>query len=143
MNVKSEVISTDGSNLGPIRVVMCSLILGAHEFKHNFIVCKDLFCTVILGLDFSQDFRVEINWSKQGQLYLHQDHKPLTYSKTIFKGLHNHFVIMEGGQIDLQNKHTPTPFKTIAVVITKSTNSSSTSTTKDEDCKCPSKSFLM
>ena len=36
---------------------------------------------VILGLDFAQDFRVGIGWKNQGQLYLHQDHKPLTYSK--------------------------------------------------------------
>ena len=48
---------------------------------HKFIVCKYFLCPVILGLDFAQDFRVGIDRKNQGQLYLHQDHKPLTYSK--------------------------------------------------------------
>ena len=42
-----------------------------HEFEPKFIVCKHPLCLDILGLD----------WKIQGQLYLHEDHIPLTYSK--------------------------------------------------------------
>ena len=62
-------------------VVICSITLGAHEFEHKFIVCKHFLHPVILGLDFTQDFRAGIDWNNQGQFYLHQDHKPLTYSR--------------------------------------------------------------
>ena len=55
-NVKATVSSADGSNLGPIGVVIYSLILGAHEFEHKFIVCKHLLHPVILELDFAHDF---------------------------------------------------------------------------------------
>ena len=65
MNVKAKVSSANGSNLGPIGVVICSLILGSHEFKIKFIACKNLSCPVILGLYFAQDFRVGIDWNNQ------------------------------------------------------------------------------
>ena len=52
---------------------------GSCELNHNFIVCKSLLHAVILGLDFEKCFRVGINWNGSGPLYLHQDHKPLTY----------------------------------------------------------------
>ena len=46
-----------------------------------FIARKHLLHQVILGLDFAKDFRVEVYWNNQGQLYLHQNHKPITYSR--------------------------------------------------------------
>ena len=82
INMKIEANSlVDGSNIGPVEYVICSLTLGACEFKHKVIACKDVLASVILGLDSTQNFRVGTDSSKQGQLYLHQDHKPLTYSK--------------------------------------------------------------
>ena len=39
MNTETTVISEDGSNLGPIEVVIYSLILGANKFEHKFKVC--------------------------------------------------------------------------------------------------------
>ena len=79
MNEEAKVSSADGSNLGPTGVVICSLLLGTCEQK--FIVCKNLLHPVISGLGFAQDFRVRIDRNNQDQLYLYQDHKPLTYSK--------------------------------------------------------------
>ena len=63
MNVKAKVSSSNRSNLGPLRVAIFLLILGTCEFEHKFIVCKHLLHPVILGLDLSQDFRVEIDWN--------------------------------------------------------------------------------
>ena len=81
INIKAKVSSAEGSNLGPTEVAICSLILGAHEFECKFIVCKHLLCPIILGFDFAQDFRVGMDLNNQGQLYLNQDHKTLTYYK--------------------------------------------------------------
>ena len=46
MNIKAKVSSADGSNLGPIEVVMCLLILGTHELEHKFKVCKIYYALV-------------------------------------------------------------------------------------------------
>ena len=65
MTVKVKISSADGSNLGPMGIVVCSLILGAHEFEHKFIVCEHLLHPVILGLDFAHDFTAGLDWSNQ------------------------------------------------------------------------------
>ena len=80
MKVQAKVSSADGSYLGPIGTVVYMVILGACEFDNKLVVCKYLLCQVILGLDFAQNFRVQIDWNNQGHLYLHQDHIPLIYS---------------------------------------------------------------
>ena len=41
---------------------------------------QNLLCSVIPGLYFAQSIRVGIEWNSHGYLYLHQDHKLLTYS---------------------------------------------------------------
>ena len=81
MKVRTKGTSADRSNLGPRGVAICSVTLGAHEFKYRVIVCKHHLCPVILDLDFDQEFMVGIDWNNQGQIHLHQDHKPLTYSR--------------------------------------------------------------
>ena len=47
------------------------------------MVCKTFLHSVILGLAFAKCFRVGIDWNIHGQLYMHQDHKPLTYSSQV------------------------------------------------------------
>ena len=76
---------------------------------------------VILGLDFSQDFSVGIDWNNQDQVYLHQDHKALMHSKpyssknsTIFSGECKEARLTSKTDILLSSQ-------TIAVVVTKST----------------------
>ena len=59
--------------------------IGACELEQKFIVWKHLLCPVILKLDFIQDFRVGIDRNEQGQLYLHQDHKPLNIQSQALK----------------------------------------------------------
>ena len=79
--VKSKVSSIDESNLGPVEIIICSMTLDEHEFDHRFIVYIHVIYPIILGLDFTPDFNVGIDWNNQGQLYIHQDHKPLAYSR--------------------------------------------------------------
>ena len=79
--VKAKVRLADRSNLEPTGVGIRSITLGAYKFEHKFIVCKHLLCGVISGLYFTQYFWVGIDWNDQGQLYLHQDHRPITYSR--------------------------------------------------------------
>ena len=81
-NVRATVSLADGSNLGPIGIATWSLLQGAHEFEHNFMVYKHLLHLVILGLYFAQHFKVGIDLSHQGHPYLHQDYKSLTYPKS-------------------------------------------------------------
>ena len=54
-NFKAKVNSQDGSNLGHIGDVICSVTLGSCEIEHKFLVYKHLLHPVILGLDFAQD----------------------------------------------------------------------------------------
>ena len=72
--VKAKASLKDRSNLGPSGIVICSVMLGAHEIYHKFIVCENLLCLSVLGLDFPQNVRIGIDWNNQGQLYLCQDH---------------------------------------------------------------------
>ena len=48
MTVKAKGSSADGSNLGPIGVVLCTFPLGTCECEHMFIVCKYLLCPLLL-----------------------------------------------------------------------------------------------
>ena len=44
-SVEARVISAYRTNLGPVGVVICSLILGTCKFKHKFILYKKTFTT--------------------------------------------------------------------------------------------------
>ena len=50
-NVRATASSADGSNIGPIGIATCSILLDTHDFEHKFIVCKHLLCSVSLELD--------------------------------------------------------------------------------------------
>ena len=73
---RATASSANGSSLGPLEFVTYPLLLGTYEYEHKFIVCKQL-----LGLEFVQNFKVGIEQSHLGHLYLHQDDKLLAYSK--------------------------------------------------------------
>ena len=47
-----SVRSATGSNLTPIGLVYCSFELGKIKFDSDFIVCKNLTRSLILGRDF-------------------------------------------------------------------------------------------
>ena len=80
MKVWEKDSSAEWSDLGPIATAVCSIKLNSLDSHHKFIVCKYPLHSVNLALDFSKGFRIGIDWNSHGQLYLHQDHKPLMYS---------------------------------------------------------------
>ena len=47
-----SVRSTSEGNLYPMGLVSCIFCLGTQTFAHNFIICKNLARSFILGLDF-------------------------------------------------------------------------------------------
>ena len=53
-----------GINMGPIGICKETVTLGPKNFSHAFIVCTDLTSSVILGLDFSSQFLIGTDWTK-------------------------------------------------------------------------------
>ena len=49
-----------------------SVTLGPKDFSHTFIVCKELTSSIILGLDFSSQFLIGTDWTKDRRMCLHQ-----------------------------------------------------------------------
>ena len=141
MNVEYKVTSANESNLVPIGVVICLLKPDTCEFEHKVILSKHLLCPVILGLDFAQDFRVGIDRNNWGQLYLHQDHKPLMYSKPSSSKDCTIISVKFNEDIDKQNKHNLTP-QTKEVGVTKSTQSLNILGIKDKIANVIANTFL-
>ena len=49
--MNAKMTTADGSNLGTLGIVLCSVRLGLHIFQHYFIVCQSLLHAVMLGID--------------------------------------------------------------------------------------------
>ena len=56
----------------PIGLCEATVMLGPKDFLHTFIVCKELTSSVILGHDFSSQFLIGTDWTKNRRMYLHQ-----------------------------------------------------------------------
>ena len=57
-----KVNGANGNSLGP----------PGKQFQQQFIVCKHLLSPVILGLDFSHNYLIGIDWFSTKQFHLHQ-----------------------------------------------------------------------
>ena len=69
----ATVNQADGkTSLGPLGVIVLPITIGKSTYNHEFIVCKYLKTSVIVGLDFSSKFRIGIDWSLSGEAYLQQ-----------------------------------------------------------------------
>ena len=71
-----RVNSADGNSLGPIGKTICILEF-PKKFQQQFIICKNLLQPVILGLDFSHNYLIGIDWFSSNQLHLHQGPKSI------------------------------------------------------------------
>ena len=60
----TRVSPADGSDLGPLGIVLCSIKLGSCEFNHKFLLYRNL-SVVILDLDFAKCFSVGTKWNAQ------------------------------------------------------------------------------
>ena len=67
-----KVKGSDGNSLCPIRTTTCTLE-SPKQFQQQFIVCKHLPCPIILGLYFSHNYLIGIDWFSTRQLHLHQE----------------------------------------------------------------------
>ena len=57
-----KVNTAGGATLGPIGIALIEVSIDDHNFVHNFIVCTQLKKHLILGLDFTQRYRIGIDW---------------------------------------------------------------------------------
>ena len=71
-----RVICANGNGLGPIEMTTHALKF-TKKFHHQFIVCKHLLLPVILGLDFSHNYLIGIDWLSPNQLHIHQGPKSI------------------------------------------------------------------
>ena len=58
-----------GTTLGPIGIVPLTLDNNGHLFIYNFVVCRNLKQTLIVGLNFAQCYKIGIDWDVFGTLY--------------------------------------------------------------------------
>ena len=62
--------SATGSNLAPIGLVNCTFMLRDTTFNIDFIVCKNLTRTLILGRDFLIQNHISVRYSENGKYIL-------------------------------------------------------------------------
>ena len=81
---KSLKVNTKSrATLGPIGIAPLELNTDDQNFLHNFIVCTKLKQHPILGLDFTQRYRIGIDWNIYGKLFLrHEGKKTATSMNT-------------------------------------------------------------
>ena len=74
-----RVNGADGNSLGPLTTTTCTLEF-PKMFQQQFIVCEHLLRPIILGLDFSHNYLIDINWFSNSQLHLHQGPRSIVVS---------------------------------------------------------------
>ena len=67
-----KVENVSGKSMEPIGLCEATATLGPKHFSHTFIMCRELTSSVILGLDFSSQFLIGTDWTKDRIMYLHQ-----------------------------------------------------------------------
>ena len=61
-----KVSSATGTPIEVLGTVECKITLGKCQYKHKFIVCRNIKRTMILGLDFLRKFRIQTGWAPDG-----------------------------------------------------------------------------
>ena len=60
---KMQVVGADGSDLGAIGEIRCSIEVGDTIIQQDFIVCKHLRRNIILGTDFTKQNYIGVSWT--------------------------------------------------------------------------------
>ena len=70
-----QVKSANGSNLCQIGITKCEFKIGQKEYKNEFVVCKNLIRSCILGTDFLKKHGIFVGWTPTGKFKLisHQE----------------------------------------------------------------------
>ena len=72
--------TTSQATLGPIGIAPPDGNVDEQNFMYNFIVCTKLKQNLILGLDFTQRYKIGINWDINGKLFLRHGGKKIATS---------------------------------------------------------------
>ena len=75
------VQNASGKSMKPLGKYDVTITLGKKKFTHEFIICEELTSAVIIGLDFSSQFRIGADWMLEGTMYLHQGRQKLIDGK--------------------------------------------------------------
>jgi len=75
-----SVKNASGKSMEPEGVLEKEITIGGKTFKHQFIVCKGMTSSVLLGLDFASKYKVGSDWTSDGHMFLHQGSKKLATS---------------------------------------------------------------
>ena len=78
-----NVRSATGSNLIPLGVINCSFELGKIKFNGDFIVCKNLTRSLILGRDFLIQNHATVRYAGDGKCILDYQQQELVASMDI------------------------------------------------------------
>ena len=73
-----NVNQASGGSIGAIGTIDITCKIRNRTFKHKFIVCTALKAQMILGLDFTQTYRIGIDWDNNMEPYLRSEGKFLT-----------------------------------------------------------------
>ena len=66
-----KVNGANGNSFGPIRMTTCTLEF-PKKFQQQFIACENFLQPIILGLDFSHNYLIGIDWFSTNELHLQQ-----------------------------------------------------------------------
>ena len=59
--------SATGTPIKVMGIIKCPVTLGNEQYDHTFMVCKNIRRSMILGIDFLRKYRIETNWTEEGQ----------------------------------------------------------------------------
>ena len=58
------------SNFRSNRLTQLTMIIEEHSFRHDFIICTKFKQPLKVGLDFTQRYRLGVDWGALGALYI-------------------------------------------------------------------------
>ena len=73
-----NVNQASGGSIGAVGTIDITCKIRNRTFRHKFIVCTALKAQMILGLDFTQTYRIGINWDSNMEPFLRSEGKFLT-----------------------------------------------------------------
>ena len=71
-----DIKSASGSKIKTIGITQCTFSIGKHSYTYDFVVCKNLSRTFILGIDFLRQHLIDTCWSPSGKFGL-RSHKTI------------------------------------------------------------------
>ena len=70
VEMQLQVAQANGMGLHPIRIVMVKVEIQDKQFEHTFILCQNLQQPLLFGMNFTQNYRIGIDWDHNGVSYL-------------------------------------------------------------------------